>query len=147
MRTIRDPENRAAHKAYRPWWHSIGSFMDNISMVQFGATKCLWLWGSKVSLHVYDCSSGSQTKFDTRENLMESVFFFSCSSLESRENGITVAIALQQVTTWLSSSAAYILMDIASSTAQRKRLLFSLFSVSDCWDWLFRKAGSRVFLS
>ena len=76
MRTIRDPENRAAHKAYRPWWHSIGSFMDNISMVQFGATKCLWLWGSKVSLHVYDCSSGSQTKFDTRENLMESVFFF-----------------------------------------------------------------------
>ena len=54
-----------------------------------------------MSLHVYDCSSGSQTKFDTRENIMESVF------LEGRKNGITVAITLQQVTT-LSSSAAFI---------------------------------------
>ena len=24
--------------------------------------------------------------------------------------------------------------------------LFPLISVSDCWDWLFRKVGSRVFL-
>ena len=57
------------------------------------------------------CSSGSQIKFDTRENIMESVGFF-CNSLEGRKNGITVAITLQQVTT-LSSSTAYILMDVA----------------------------------
>ena len=73
------------------------------------------------------CSSGSQIKFDTRENIMESVGFF-CSSLEDRENGITVAITLQQVTT-LSSSTAYILMDVASSTGQRKRLLFPVISL------------------
>ena len=73
------------------------------------------------------CSSGSQIKFDTRENMMESVGVF-CSSLEDRKNGITVAITLQQVTT-LSSSTAYILMDVASSTAQRKRLLFPVISL------------------
>ena len=43
-------------------------------------------------------------------------------------------------------------MDVASSSAQRKRLsffflLFLLLIVSDCWNWLFRKVGSRVFLS
>ena len=136
-RTILDPGNRAAHKAYRPWWHSIGSFIwgDKMPLIK-RKWACMW---------TFVCSSGSQIKFDTRENIMESVFF-SCSSLESRKNGITVAITLQRVTT-LSSSVAYILMDVASSTAQRKRLLFSLFSVSDCWDWFFRKVGSRVFLS
>ena len=58
---------------------------------------------------------------------MESVGFF-CSSLEGQKNGTTVAITLQQVTT-LSSSTAYILMDVASSTAQRKRLLFPVISL------------------
>ena len=53
---------------------------------------------------------------------------FFCSSLEDRKNGITVAITLQQVTT-LSSSTAYILMEVASSTAQRKRLLFPVISL------------------
>ena len=78
---------------------------------------------------MYVCSSGSQIKFDTRENIMESVFFFlAVPGLESWKNGITVAITLQQVTT-LSSSAAYILMDVASSTAQRKRLLFPVVSL------------------
>ena len=41
-----------------------------------------------------------------------------------------------------------ILMDVASSTDSGNRdLLFPLLSVSDWWDWLFRKVGSRVFLS